>query len=98
MRIVFAIQLISVLLMFLPDASISSCDVVDWSVSLDRATWSKCTRTNTYLRGLWRYDQQLGDERVGRIENASCCKASEPSYANQPAACSYANWLFTLDG
>ncbi|XP_068713234.1 mucin-like protein [Montipora foliosa] len=97
MCFVFAIQLIIVLLMFQPDKC-SSCDQADWSVSLDRATWSRCPNTNTYLRGLWRSPRQLGDERVGRIEYGRCCTATEPSYTNQPAACSNANWLHTLDG
>ena len=98
MRIVFAIQPISVLLMFLHEEGLSSCDVADWERSLDRATWSKCPKTDTYLRGLWRHEQKIGDERVGRIESGLCCPASEPSYANQPATCSNANWTNTLDG
>ena len=98
MRIVFAIQLIIVLLILLPDASLSTCVQVDWSDSLDRATWSKCPKNNTYLKGLWRHERSLGDERVGRIEYPLCCPASEPSNANQPATCSNANWLDTLDG
>ena len=98
MRIVVAIQLNSVLLMFLPDASLSSCDVADWVASLDMATWSKCPNTNTYLRGLWRHNRKPGDERVGRIEHGYCCPASEPSYANQTVSCSNANWLHILDG
>ena len=93
----FAIQLFSVLLMIQPVKSLS-CDQADWSASLDRATWSRCPNTNTYLRGLWRNDRQSGDERVGRIEYGRCCKATEPSYANQPATCSNADWLHTLDG
>lgn len=92
----FAIQLFSVLLMIQPVKSLS-CDQADWGVSLDRATWSKCPNTNTYLRGLWRNNRQPGDERVGRIEYGRCCKATEPSYANQPATCSNADWLHTLD-
>lgn len=91
----FAVQLISVLLMFQPA---KSCDQADWSVSLDRATWSTCPSSNTYLRGLWRNDRHPGDERVGRIEYGRCCKATEPSYTNQPSTCSNANWLHTLDG
>ena len=93
----FAIQVVSVLLMFQPDKSLS-CDQADWSVSLDRATWSRCPNTNTYLTGLWRNDRHPGDERVGRIEYGRCCKATESSYVNQPATCSNANWLYTLDG
>ena len=98
MRIVVAIQLISVLLMFRPDASLGACVNADWWNSLDMATWSKCPKNNTYLRGLWRSDRLLGDERVGRIEVGRCCPASEASYANQTATCSNANWLYTLDG
>ena len=92
-----AIQLIMVLLIFQPDKSLS-CDQADWSVSLDRATWSKCPGSNTYLTGLWRNDRHPGDERVGRIEYGRCCKATEPSFTNQPSTCSNANWLYTLDG
>lgn len=98
MRIVFAIQLISLLLMFMPNANLSTCVQADWGTSLDRATWSTCPKTNTYLTGLWRHQRQLGDERVGRIEYGWCCPASEPSYANQTATCSNANWQYTLDG
>ena len=98
MHIVFAIQLISVLLMFRPDASLSTCVQADWGTSLDKATWSKCPKAITYLRGLWRNDRLLGDERVGRIEYGWCCPASEASYVNQTATCSNANWTHTLDG
>ena len=98
MRIEFAIQLISVLLMLLPNATLSTCELADWQVSLDRPTWSTCPKNDTYLRGLWRSPQKLGDERVGRIEAGWCCPASEPSYVNQAATCSNANWQYTLDG
>ena len=84
--------------MFLPKANLSTCVQADWGTSLDRATWSTCPKTNTFLRGLWRNQRQPGDERVGRIEYGSCCPASEPSYANQTATCSNANWLYILDG
>ena len=97
MWFVFAIQLIGVLLMFQPDKSLS-CDFANWEDSLDQATWSKCPKTNTYLKEFWRNDKHIGDERVGRIERGWCCEATEPSYANQPATCSNANWLHTLDG
>ncbi|XP_044166631.1 thrombospondin-2-like isoform X1 [Acropora millepora] len=92
----FAIQLISGLLMFQP-AKCASCDQADWSVSLDRAVWSTCPKRNTYLRGLWRSPQQVGDERVGRIEYGRCCQATEPSYTNKTANCSNADWQHTLD-
>ena len=93
----FAIQLFGVLLMFQPEKSLS-CDKADWEDSLDKPTWSKCPKTNTYLRELYRNDKHLGDERVGRIEYGWCCPANEPYYVNQPATCSNANWLHTLDG
>ena len=96
MWFVFAIQLISGLLMFQP-ARCLKCDQTDWVASLDRATWSTCPKRNTYLRGLYRNVRKPGDERVGRIEHGRCCTATEPSCANQPATCSNANWLHTLD-
>ncbi|KAL9955812.1 hypothetical protein ACROYT_G037195 [Oculina patagonica] len=46
----------------------SQCDQADWQASLDKAGWSVCPQRNTYLKGLWRNDRKLGDERVGRIE------------------------------
>ncbi|XP_078343981.1 uncharacterized protein LOC144629619 [Oculina patagonica] len=76
----------------------SQCDKADWVESLDRAGWSKCPQTNTYLKGLWRNDRKEGDERVGRIEYGRCCQASEEAFANQPAVCNNANWRITLDG
>ena len=96
MWFVFAIQLIGVLLMFQPDKSLS-CKWVNWKESLDTATWSKCLNNNTYLTGLWRDEKQPGDESVGRIGYGRCCTATEPSYTNQPATCSNADWLYTLD-
>jgi len=96
MWFLFALQLISGSLIFQP-AKCASCEQADWSVSLDRATWSTCPKRNTYLRGLWRSPRKAGDERVGRIEYGRCCKAIEPSYTNKPATCSNANWLHTLD-
>ena len=96
MWFVFALQVISELLMFQP-AKCASCDKADWSVSLDRAVWSTCPKSNTYLRGLWRSPRQAGDERVGRIEYGRCCQAIEPSYTNKPATCSIANRQHTLD-
>ena len=96
MRIVFAIQLISVLLMFLPNANLSTCTQADWQEILDWGTLSTCPKTNTYLKGLWR--NELGDGRFGRIEYGWCCPASEPSYANQNATCLIADWpVYTLD-
>ena len=97
MWFVFAIQLIGVLLMFQPEKCLS-CDEADWYDSLDNATWSTCNDKKTYLRGLWRNDKHTGDERVGRIEHGWCCTATEPSYTDQPATCSNADWLHTLDG
>ena len=96
MKFAFGFQLIGALLMFKPDKSFS-CDQADWRATLDAATWSKCPKTNTYLTGLWRHDKQPGDERVGRIEYGRCCSATEPSYTDQPAICSNADWLHTLD-
>ena len=97
MWFVFAIQLISVLLMFHPVKSLY-CASANWEDSLDKPTWSKCSGTNTYLKEFWRNKKHIGDERVGRIEYGYCCPATEPSYANQPATCSNADWLHTLDG
>lgn len=93
----FAIHVIITLLMFKPATS-QTCDVADWGTSLDRRGWSVCPKRNTYLRGFWRHDRRLGDERVGRLEEGRCCEADDPSYANQPAACLNANWASTLDG
>ena len=97
MWFVFTVQLINVLLRFQSVTS-NSCDQADWQVSLDRIGWSRCPKDNTYLKGLWRHERKLGDERVGRIEFGKCCPATEPGYANQPATCSNANWQSTLDG
>ncbi|KAL9952520.1 hypothetical protein ACROYT_G039788 [Oculina patagonica] len=93
----FVIRLTCVLLVFKPDTSLN-CDQADWSISLDTTGWSVCPKTNTYLKGLWRNDRQLGDERIGRIEFGRCCPASESAYTNQPAVCENANWVITLDG
>ena len=101
MRLMFTTLLISVLLIFQPDASLSSflefvsfpenrCDQADWQDSLDRKGWSKCPRTNTFLKGLWRNNFEEGDERVGRIEFGRCCPAYDWTYKSQSAACSNA--------
>ncbi|KAK2569886.1 DNA excision repair protein ERCC-6-like 2 [Acropora cervicornis] len=91
---VFALQLISGLLMFQP-AKCLICKEANWYASLDKAMWSTCPRNNTYLRGLWRSPRKAGDERVGRIELGKCCEASY--LANRPATCSNANWQQILD-
>ena len=99
MKFVFAIQLISVLLMFQPDTCLSlftPCDVADWEDSLDHQGWSVCPKRNTYLKGLYRSEREPGDERLGRIEYGECCPASESAYVNQPETCSNANWEFIL--
>ncbi len=83
---------------FLEPSDKSQCDKADWEASLDREGWSKCPKSNTYLRGLYRTDRDPDDERVGRIEYGRCCPASESAYTNQPATCSNANWATTLDG
>ena len=93
----FAIQLLSVLLVFRTVESLS-CDTADWLASLDRVGWSVCPRSNTYLVGLLRSSSVPGDERVGRIEQGRCCEAADPTYANQPASCKNANWYYLLDG
>ena len=97
MNLEFAIHVITTLLLFQPATS-QTCDVANWWVSLDRQGWSVCPKMNTYLRGFMRSDKLLGDERVGRLEQGRCCKADEPIYAIQPAACSNANWASILDG
>lgn len=94
MWFVFALQLISGLLMFQP-AKCLICEEANWYASLDKAMWSTCPRNNTYLRGLWRSPRKAGDERVGRIEFGKCCEASY--LANRPATCSNANWQQILD-
>lgn len=97
MNVVFAISVVSTLLICQADITLSQCDQADWSVSLDRATWSTCPNSMTYLRGMWRNVRQPGDERVGRIEYGRCCRATEPTYVHKPSTCSNANWLHTLD-
>lgn len=97
MNVVFAISVVSTLLICQADITLSQCDQADWSVSLDRATWSTCPNSMTYLRGMWRNDRHPGDERVGRIEYGRCCRATEPTYVHKPSTCSNANWLHTLD-
>lgn len=97
MNVVFAISVVSTLLICQADITLSQCDQADWSVSLDRATWSTCPNSMTYLRGMWRNVREPGDERVGRIEYGRCCRATEPTYVHKPSTCSNANWLYTLD-
>ncbi|CAH3043762.1 unnamed protein product [Pocillopora meandrina] len=97
MNVVFAISVVSTLLICQADITLSQCDQADWSVSLDRATWSTCPNSMTYLKGMWRNDRHPGDERVGRIEYGRCCRATEPTYVHKPSTCSNANWLHTLD-
>ena len=97
MNLEFAIHVITTLLM-LKSATSQTCDVANWWASLDRQGWSVCPKMNTYLRGFWRSDRLLGDERVGRLEEGRCCEAAEPIYAIQPAACLNANWESILDG
>ena len=63
----FAIQLLSVSLMFQTVESLS-CDQADWLASLDRLGWPVCSRSNTCLRGLFRSLSSPGDERVSCIE------------------------------
>ncbi|XP_022803084.1 uncharacterized protein LOC111340494 [Stylophora pistillata] len=76
----------------------AECKKANWWSSLDRIGWSECPQTNTYLKGLWRNDFKAGDERVGRIEEGTCCAADEPCYANKPARCKNADWTRLLDG
>ncbi|KAL9952094.1 hypothetical protein ACROYT_G039301 [Oculina patagonica] len=84
------------MVIFQPDTSLG-CDQANWEVSLDRWQWSVCPNDRTYLKGLWRNDRQAGDERLGRIEYGRCCRATEPSYANQPASCVHPDWTYLLD-
>ncbi|XP_078363428.1 uncharacterized protein LOC144647504 [Oculina patagonica] len=81
-----------------PPGDKSLCESADWQVSLDRSGWSVCPQNNTYLKGLWRHDRKIGDERVGRIEFGRCCTPWERAFANQPSVCTGANWWTTLDG
>ncbi len=98
MKIVLAIQLIIVLLMFQPDISLSDfCQNADWKTSLEQEGWSECP-SDTYLIALFRNDRAPGNETVGRIELGQCCIALGLFYANQSATCINANWMTTLDG
>ena len=81
MRFEFAIQLLSVLLVFQNVESLS-CDQAAWLDSLDRAGETVCYRSNKHLKGLFRSPFVLGDERVGRIEYGRCCEATDSIYAN----------------
>lgn len=98
MRFKFAIYVVVTLLMFGEPITSHTCETADWWTSLDRQGWSVCPKRNTYLRGFLRNVKELGDERMGRLEEGKCCEADEPIYAIQPAACSNANWEVTLDG
>ena len=99
MNLQFAICVIITLVLMSKPATSQTCNVAHWWTSLDRQGWSVCPKLHTYLRGFFRSDRLLGDERVGRLEEGRCCEADEPSYAIQPAAsCSFANWKSSLDG
>ena len=98
MNLEFAICVIITLVLMFKPATSQTCDVAYWWESLDKQGWSYCLRLNTYLRGFWRSDRLLGDERVGRLEEGRCCEADEPSYAIQPEVCSSGHWESLLDG
>ena len=100
MRCLFAIQVFGALLLFQSVvyqtcAGTPACVQADWHASLDRIGWSKCPKTNTYFKGLWRHEGTEGDKRVGRIEFGRCCEAEDPSYVNQPASCGIITWKST---
>ncbi|PFX12729.1 Hemicentin-1 [Stylophora pistillata] len=97
MRFVFIILCINLLLGFTEGSKRPRCDNAYWWESLDRAKWSVCPKTNTYLRGFWRSAFQRGDERVGRLEEGRCCDAVLPLYAGQPATCSNTDWSDRLN-
>ena len=95
MRFVFVILLISILVLFQPDVSLT-CDRANWWASFDRKGWSVCPKSNTYLKGFWRNDPQ-GNNGIQLLEEGSCCPAKEPSYVNQPSKCVNANWWNIMD-
>ena len=94
MRFVFAI--ISILLLFQPDVSLS-CDTANWWGSFDREGWSVCPNDRTYLRGFMR-SKGGGNHGIWLLEEGRCCAAGDARFANQPATCKNANWVRTLDG
>ncbi|XP_058941677.2 properdin-like isoform X1 [Pocillopora verrucosa] len=95
MKFGLALYFISMLLIIQPDA-ILSCDTANWWASLDKKGWSVCPNDRTFLKGLWRNDPS-GNNGLWLIEEGKCCRAKEPSYANQPSTCTNANWWRTLD-
>ena len=95
MKFGLALYFISMLLIIQPDATLS-CDTANWWASLDKKGWSVCPNDRTFLKGLWRNDPS-GNNGLWLIEEGKCCRAKEPSYANQPSTCTNANWWRTLD-
>ena len=96
MRFVFAILLISILVLCQPDVSLS-CDRANWWSSFDRAGWSVCPKENTYLTGFWRNDPNLLNNGIHLLEEGKCCPASDARFDNQPS-CVNTDWTRTLDG
>ena len=79
------------------------CYSADWRVLLDKTTdtWATCTlRQNNeekYITGFLRHDF-IGDhdERIGRLEMASCCSPAALYLATAIADCVDVNWSYSL--
>jgi len=72
-----------------------SRDGGDWGKSFDHAGWSKCKKGNQYISGFKRSAQGwFGEDRIGRLEEARCCKASS-RFSGQK--CTNANWVTSFD-
>jgi len=72
-----------------------SRDGGDWGKSFDHAGWSKCNRGNNYISGFLRSAQgAFWEDRIGRLEEARCCKASTRF---QGQTCKNADWSSSFD-
>eukprot|EP00111_Clytia_hemisphaerica_P022618 TCONS_00066523-protein len=69
--------LITIALLGVASAAVST-KIANWWTTFDHGGWSKCADGH-FLTGMWRSARQLGDERIGRIEQGDC-KSADSAY------------------
>ena len=86
----------ALLLSLLFSPVVIGCFTANWWSSFDKVGYSSCGSSTEYLNGLYRNNNQGGNDRIGLIEEAKCCSRPRP-YWNQPTQCLAADWVHSFD-
>ncbi|CAL1532982.1 unnamed protein product [Lymnaea stagnalis] len=71
------------------------CTMDNWVLSFDQEGSSKCSNSQTYIRGFER-SENTADDGIGLLEYAQCCSAPDRYEAYEPKT-QTVDWILILD-